>query len=384
WHQAASQRLPVIGMVNKLDREGYDHTWMLGEIRDRLGIEPLPLFVPVRTGPDGVSIIDVLEGRRLTWSDLDKRRGRIEVEIADLTAEELELRRAALDVIADGVASFDDELAGLLLEEEEPSRALWTRAIKSAVEAQACLPLVAGAARAGAGIEAVMNAVVELLPTPEGARSVPLFDLGSGARLASWPESLDDATVAYVFKTESRAGGRRLAYIRIYSGVLAEGAELVRQPSGDGFAAAGLVEVLGGWEEPVTSLSAGSVGGILMEPGQSGPGAGETLLSPGHALSFEPPRPPRSCDHRQRRGASHRRSSDHAGRSGGDRLPRSIPESLHRSGIGRRAPRWHGRASPGGGRGAPRAAHGSSLPGGRPQASVPHLPLRASGGCRTV
>jgi elongation factor G len=290
WHQAVDHALPVIGWVNKLDRPGMVHEALLDEISETLGIEPLPMQLPLEYGAGVVTVLDLITGEKRTWRDATKQLGIRPPEISEATADESVLRDVALERLGDALASHDDELAERLISGEEPAPDLWFRALATAVRARACLPLYYGCARAGIGMRALMDAIVDVLPSPTSATSPLLFPTGeSGPGQAIRP---DGPLVAYVFKTETRPGGRRVAWVRVFAGELEAGTACTRLPLGEVFTAIEVVELEGGSETEVPRLGAGEVGAILVGSDQTLPRTGETLVARSGDRCFEPFGPP--------------------------------------------------------------------------------------------
>ena len=292
WHQARRRGLPVVGVLNKLDRPGYDHDAVLAEIRDRLDISPLPLFVPLEAPEGEVRLLDLLAGRRVHWRDLTSTRGRHVQSVEPLSEEDELILEDALEQLGDALASHDDVLAEVLISGDQPNRTQWEHALKLATIQGACLPLFPSVARAAAGVPEVMSGLVALLPDPEEARQIPLFDLETERPLESWPADADRSCLAYVFKTESRRHGQHAAFVRVYRGELREGMDLVRRPGETPYEVPQPLQLFGGWEDPVDSLTSGRVGCLIASEDQALPRAGETLCGASLRVGFEPPRPP--------------------------------------------------------------------------------------------
>jgi elongation factor G len=286
WHQAVDHALPVIGWVNKLDRPGMVHEALLDEISETLGIEPLPMQIPLEYGSGVVTVLDLITGEKRTWRDATKQLGTRPPELSEPTADELLLREVALERLGDALASHDDALAERLIDGEPVPRELWLRALVAAVRDRACLPLYYGCARAGIGIQALMEAIVDVLPSPQAAASPLLFPTGEeGPGEAVNP---DAPLIAYVFKTETRPGGRRVAWVRVFAGALMAGASCTRLPRGETFTPTQVLELEGGLETKVPRLGAGEVGAILVSDARSLPRTGETLTSGSVDRCFEP------------------------------------------------------------------------------------------------
>jgi elongation factor G len=290
WHQAADQDLPIIGWINKLDRPGMVHEALLDEIESTLGIEPVPMQVPLEYGSGVVTVLDILTGERRTWTDATKQLGARAPKLAQPDVDEETLREIALERLGDALASHDDALAELLIEGATPEPSDWLRALATAVRARACLPLYYGCARAGIGIQAIMDAVLDLLPSPEEATSPKLYSGGADDLGVAMPP--DSSLIGYVFKTETRSGGHRIAWVRVFRGTLRANVPTMRLPLGVLFNPTQVVQLAGGLENPVAKLSEGEVGAILVAEGEELPATGETLVLGSEARSFEPFGPP--------------------------------------------------------------------------------------------
>jgi len=290
WHQAAEHDIPMIGWINKLDRPGLIHDELLAEIEEVLAITPVPMQLPLEYGSGVVTVLDIVTGERRTWRDATKQLGTRSPTLEPTSADEELLRELALERLGDAVASYDDALAEILILGGTPRPEDWIRAMAAAVRARACLPLYYGCARAGIGIGAIMDAIVSLLPAPHEALLpllLPIGGEGSG-------EPIEDETplLAYVFKTETRSGGRRVAWVRVFAGALERGVTYTRLPVGAPFVPELVVQLEGGWETPIPRLGTGEVGGVLCSPEVPLPRTGETLVLHAMDRCVEPSGPP--------------------------------------------------------------------------------------------
>jgi len=294
WHQALRRRIPAIATINKIDRPGFEDEQVLADIRERLGIEPVPLYVPCG-GEGEIALIDVVEGGVLVWSlDGLVRRQRAAHSRRAMTLAESQLRDDALERLADAVASFDDDFAEEVLSGAPPRPEAIRRALRSAMTAQACLPVLYGAVRFGIGVEQVADAIVELLPAPDEVPPPATYDVVTGQALGQG-EGLDPSVpAAFVFKTEMRPRGERLVFVRVFSGHLELGQQLERFPDGGSCRVAEIDRIMGGDTDPVDRLEAGMIGGLAWPRESPAPLTGETLAGAGLAVTFEridPPQP---------------------------------------------------------------------------------------------
>ena len=296
WHQAARRGLPVLGFINKLDRPGFEDGALQDEIRERLGIEPLPLQVPRPTEAGALVLLDVLARERLVW-DTAGRRGRPRPPRRAPIVDEEELLEVdvAMERIVDVASHHDDRFAELALSGEALSPDACLAAVAAATAARACIPLLYGCARAGAGVALLLDAVVSILPEPAAARPPLVYDLEAGQLLADWRAREGGPLAAFVFKTEARGRRQRLAYLRVFQGHLETGATVMRLPRSETWVVGQLVTLVGGEQDPIARLGPGEIGGVLVAEDAPLPHTGETLASPDAALqevTFESVRVP--------------------------------------------------------------------------------------------
>lgn len=287
WHQAYRRKIPAIALINKLDRPGFDDAAVLGELRERLGVEPVPIFVPI-VDEEQVVLIDVLGGDAIVWPVAGLvRRQRARGERRALSDDWARRREAALERIVDAVASHDDAFAERVLAGQVLAREDYHRALRRAIGAQACLPVLYGVARFGVGVAEVADAIVDLLPTPSEVAPPMVYSVATGEQVAGAHALGEAAAAAFVFKTEQRARGERLVFVRIFAGRIAPGQALWRWPGGSPTRAGALVRVMGGDSEPVELLEAGMIGGLLWPVGSDSPLTGETLGGEALGVAFE-------------------------------------------------------------------------------------------------
>ena len=282
WHQTVRRKIPAIAIVNKLDRPGFEDERVLADIRERLGIEPVPLFVPCG-GEGEIALVDVVAGEVVTWAlDGLVRRQRATSRRREMTPGEAGIRSEALEHLIDAVASFDDAFAEEVLAGTEPSPASIRRALRQAMARQACLPVLYGAVRFGIGVEEVADAIVELLPAPDEVPPPVTYDLVTGQERGAG-EGLDsEVPAAFVFKTEIRQRGERLVFIRVFSGAIESGQNLLRLPDGISCRVGEIDRIMGGDTEPTARLTPGMIGGLPWPRDSASPLTGETIG--GHAL----------------------------------------------------------------------------------------------------
>jgi elongation factor G len=283
WMQKVGAGLPAICFVNKLDGADFDIDTLLAQIADRLHVIPVPLQIASRND-DGWSVIDVFEGvdatnPRWEWGPDGPYHG---ISISEESRDELGevARLEALDRLIDAIASSDDSYAELVLAEREPTRDQHHSALRKAVANRTVLPVLFGAARHGLGLAALANAIIDLLPAAADrqidAFPVPATGIGD-VHLASHSITLDGPSCVYVFKTEPRRGGLRLAFVRVFGGAVRTGDVLIRTPDQTVFSPRQLVRVIGRDFDEVARFEQGEIGALLFGPEDLFPRTGDTL-----------------------------------------------------------------------------------------------------------
>ena len=190
WHQAHKYHVPRIAFINKMDREGADFFGTLDEIRDRLACKPIPVNLPVGSGPPHLSnafrgLIDLVAMRLLTFPAEGKGA---EIQIAEIPAELRDEAERWRGQMLDQLSMHSDELTELLLAEEPVPAALIHRVLREATTENMVVPVLCGSALDGIGVQPVLDAVAEYLPSPADVPPVEGVDPEEAGR-ASWSAS---------------------------------------------------------------------------------------------------------------------------------------------------------------------------------------------------
>lgn len=278
WAQRARAQIPAVGLINKLDAEGASIEAVLEQVQTRLEVTPVPLQVARKV--DGAwRIIEVLgqSDRAEVWRFEAEGVRDIEVSEDDLDELDQVVRLEALERLIDAVASHDDAYAEAVLMGQVPTDADHLRALRHAVRSRRVLPIVFGAARFGLGIARLADTIVDLLPSST-KKTLELFPVASPQThgVVTMGGQLDGSCV-YVFKTEPRQNGLRLAFIRVFAGRIERGDSLVRTPDGVEFGQIRPGRVMGRDVEPVETFEEGQIGVLLFDTDELMPRTGDTL-----------------------------------------------------------------------------------------------------------
>ena len=218
WRQADRYGIPRIAFVNKMDVVGADFNNVLAMMRDRLGARPVPVQVPIGAESEFSGIVDLIAERTITYTD---DLGKVSVE-SEITPEMLDiatkLRREMLEVAAE----FDDELMMLYLDEEPIPVEMIRRALRKGTVNSEIVPVVCGSSYHNRGIQLLLNSLVDYLPSPMDVPAIMGVDPRDG-KMVQRKSNDSEPLAALVFKIQSDSYVGKLAFFRVYSGVLKKG-----------------------------------------------------------------------------------------------------------------------------------------------------------------
>ncbi len=221
WRQSERYGVPKLAFINKMDRLGADFENALAAIRDKLRANPVAMQVPVGSGQDFTGVIDLITLEKLTFDPADQ--GATVIRSA-LSAAEAEYAAPWRETLMDAVCEHDDALLEAYLAGEEIDQDAARQAVRKAVLEKAFTPVFCGSALKNIGVQPLCDAICRYLPSPFD-RPAPLGPAGEGGEPVSFEISSAAPLSALVFKV-SMETGRKLVFLRIYSGTINAGDEV--------------------------------------------------------------------------------------------------------------------------------------------------------------
>ena len=216
WNQADKYRVPRIAFVNKMDRTGADFNEVVGQMNKYLGANAMPIHLPIGVESDFQGMIDLVRMKAITFNEKE----RIESEIpSELSAAATEARRQMLEKLSD----FNDDIAMLYLEDGEISEDLLKKAIREATIKLLVTPVFCGAAYKNKGIQLLLDAIVDYLPSPTDIGAVMASDPYDEERTVQRNPSNNEKFSALAFKLINDPYVGQQTFIRIFSGKLTSG-----------------------------------------------------------------------------------------------------------------------------------------------------------------
>ena len=219
WRQADKYRVPRMCFINKLDRTGADFYYCVQSIIDRLGATPLVLYLPIGAESDLKGVVDLVNNRGIVWKDESLGA---EFEYIDIPADLADKAAEYREKMIETVVEQDDDVMEKYLEGEEPDVATLKRLIRKGTMDQAFVPITCGSAFKNKGVQPLLDAIVDYMPSPLDVPAIKGV-LPDSDEEDTRPSSDDAPFSALAFKIMNDPFVGSLTFTRIYSGKLAKG-----------------------------------------------------------------------------------------------------------------------------------------------------------------
>ncbi|MEU4448911.1 elongation factor G [Actinosynnema sp. NPDC050801] len=281
WRQATKYDVPRICFVNKMDKLGADFYFTVRTIQERLGAKPLPIQIPIGSESDFTGVVDLVEMRALTWhGEVQKGEDYTVEEIpADLADKAAEYREALVEAVAD----TDDALMEMYLAGEEFSVEQIKSGIRAIVKNRSAYPVLCGSAFKNKGVQPMLDAVIDYLPAPLDLPPVE-GTLQDGETPAFRAPKTDEPFSALAFKIAAHPFFGKLTYIRVYSGKVAAGTQVINSTKDRKERIGKIFQMHANKENPVEEAIAGHIYAVI---GLKDTTTGETLCDPQAPIVLE-------------------------------------------------------------------------------------------------
>ncbi|GAC1528154.1 MAG: elongation factor G [Thermoleophilaceae bacterium] len=283
WRQADKYRVPRIAYINKMDRIGADFDRGVQTMIDRLGAHPVPIQLPIGAESEFLGVIDLVEEKAILYKDdLGK-----DVSVEDIPAAETDRAHEARTHLIEAIADYDDELMEAYLADQPIDVSRLKAAIRQATLKISMTPVLCGSSFKNKGVQPLLDAVLDYLPTPldvppvEGLEPVRGEDEG---RPATRPPADDAPFAALAFKVMSDPFVGKLTYFRVYSGKLEAGGRVLNQKTGRTERAGRLLMMHANDREEQTEVYAGDIAAAV---GLKQTSTGDTLCAPDAPIALE-------------------------------------------------------------------------------------------------
>ncbi len=278
WHQADRYKVPRICFINKMDRVGADFFMSVRSIVDRLGAHPVCIQLPLGAEEKFEGVVDLVEMRAVRFEGEKGERVVTGPIPAELKAQADEYRHKLLE----GVAEYDDECLRQYLESHEVKKDALQRAIRKGTIAMKCFPVLCGSAFKNKGVQKLLDAVVDYLPSPADVPPVVGKTPDGKEEVRETRDAAPFAGLSFKIMADPFVG--QLTYVRCYSGTLKAGSAVLNSTKGKRERIGRLLRMHANKREEIDELLAGDIAAVV---GLKGATTGDTLCDMRHPIILE-------------------------------------------------------------------------------------------------
>jgi elongation factor G len=283
WRQADKYRVPRMCFVNKMDRIGADFYRCVDMIKDRLDAHVAVVQLPIGAESNFNGVVDLINMKAIIWDSQTAEKGEV-FSVVDIPAEhQADADRNRAELI-DTLSNFDDVITEKFLGEEEITAGDLRRALRAATIANQVVPILCGSAFKNKGVQPMLDAVVDFLPSPVDIPPTQGMDV-KGVEELERKASDDEPFSALAFKimSDPKSGGK-LTYVRIYSGTIAKGGPILNSTKDRKERAGRILQMHANHQEDREVAHAGDIVALM---GLKGTTTGDTLCDPDAPIVLE-------------------------------------------------------------------------------------------------
>jgi elongation factor G len=280
WRQADKYNVPRIAFVNKMDRVGADFDNVLRMMSDRLGAKPVPIQVPMILAEQFLGIIDLIEMKSITYNE--ESQGTT-FEVHDIPRDLAKMAADARHHLLESIAEYDEQLLDDYLHEKPYTAADLRRALRNGTVQGKITPVLCGSAFKNKGVQPLLDAVVDLLPSPVDKPPVEGQELKTFAHVTRKPSD-DEPFAALGFKIATDPYVGKLTFFRVYSGTIKTGDSVLNAATGRTERIGRLVQMHANKRDEISEVFAGDIAAGI---GFKKVTTGTTLCDPQYPLALE-------------------------------------------------------------------------------------------------
>lgn len=285
WRQATKYKVPRIAFVNKMDRTGANFENALSDMRKKLNAYAYPIFLPIGAEDKFAGVIDVVNQKAIIWGEGDLTNEGLRYEITDVPEAHKERAAAALKELIDAVANKDDEIGELVIEDKPIS----AKVLKAAIRRLTCkiefVPVIPGTAFKKKGVQTLIDAVVDYLPSPLDIPPAEGMEIGTeNVVKIDADDNKKFCSLAFKLWTDPYAG--KLVFFRVYAGQLKKGDTIYNPRTRRRERVSRLMIIQGSERKDVDSVYAGDIAALV---GLRNITTGDTLCDEALDVTLEPP-----------------------------------------------------------------------------------------------
>ena len=279
WRQANKYEVPRMIFVNKMDRTGADFLTVVSQVKSRLGATPVPIQLPIGAEDDFKGVIDLIKMKAINWNEADQG---MTFSYEAIPAELLELAEEWRAHLVESAAEATEELMDKYLEGEELSEAEIKNALRQRTLANEIVPVTCGSAFKNKGVQAVLDGVVEYMPSPEQVKQIQgILENGTEEERPA-NDKAPFAALAFKIATDPFVG--TLTFFRVYSGTVKQGDTVYNPVKSKRERLGRIVQMHSNSREEIKEVFAGDIAAAI---GLKDVTTGETLCDPNSIITLE-------------------------------------------------------------------------------------------------
>ena len=282
WRQASKYSVPRICYINKLDRTGASFDWCIRTIKERLNAIPVLLQLPIGSEADFIGVVDLVEMHAKTWRGETELGAHYEVE--EIPAEMVEPARAARAEMVETVAENDEQFMEMYLGGEDWTKDDLKAAIRRGVLANAFTAVTCGTSFKNKGVQPLLDAIIDYLPSPLDVPAIRGFKPGDESVEIDRHPSKDEPLSALAFKIAADPHLGKLTFVRVYSGVLTTGSQVLNSTKGKKERVGKIYQMHANKRQEVEKMPAGMICAVM---GLKDTGTGDTLCDGANPVVLE-------------------------------------------------------------------------------------------------
>ncbi|MFA5495421.1 MAG: elongation factor G [Porticoccaceae bacterium] len=280
WRQANKYEVPRMVFVNKMDRAGADFMRVVEQLRTRLGANAVPLQMTIGSEEGFKGVVDLVKMKAIIWNEADQG---MSFEYQDIPAEMADQCAKMHEYLVEAAAEADEDLMNKYLEGEELTEKEIKAGIRARTLANEIVPVLGGSAFKNKGVQAVLDAVIDYLPSPTEVKAIEgTLDDGETIATREADDSAPFAALAFKIATDPFVG--TLTFMRVYSGKLESGTGVLNSIKGKKERIGRMVQMHANNREEIKEVLAGDIAAAI---GLKDTTTGDTLCDPDHVIVLE-------------------------------------------------------------------------------------------------
>ncbi len=281
WRQADKYGVPRICFVNKMDRVGADFVMSVNSVKEKLHAEPVPIQLPIGAEDQFQGCVDLLENKAYIWEGTGKGEA---FKVTDVPSEILDEVEKYRTQVIEKIVEFDDSLLDKYLNGDAISIAELKAALRKGTLSLKAFPVLCGAAFKNKGVQPLLDAVIDYLPSPLDIPAIEGFHPDREDKKVQCPTNFDAPAAALAFKVANDPFAGTLTYIRVYSGTIKVGEQLYNPRTEKKERIQKLVKMHANSREEIQQVKAGDIAAVI---GLKFTGTGDTLCPTAHPVVLE-------------------------------------------------------------------------------------------------